>query len=697
MDSKNSILIIEDKGTDLLYLDRILHEEYAIVTAKDAAEAQQMARDHSPDLILLDIVLPDNDGFEALAALIASEQTKDIPIIYITGHGSGEDESKALDMGATDYITKPFSDTAVRLRVSNQMKIVNQMRDLDRRLQQQTLLNSIIQNFLKDESVDDKFNQALQSLGEFMGISQVMLYMLDEDYDVLVCQYEWVSQALLEQTDHIAQVGSTLSLDVSLRSIVSSLIFSGEYCLSSNDSYHKEIMMPYMFEKENFIAVPIFIKGEFCAILDFFRDSHESVPWCESEINLACIMGTVLSGVFELNAVEDNLNTIMKLQAEIAVSKYLAEQSSRAKSEFLSRMSHEMRTPMNAIIGMTNISLITDDLLKKNECLHKVGSASRNLLRLIDDVLDMSDIEERKLSFVPSEFSFTGMLNSVFDEVSSLYDDKHHTFTTIIDPSIPEMLVSDEKRLAQVVYNLLSNAGKFTNDYGEISFCVFVLKVENDLLTLQVEVRDNGIGISEEQQKKLFVAFEQVDGSINRKYGGAGLGLVISKNIVEMMGGELWVESELGKGSTFFFTFKARIKANEMMEDGTIQSFHGMTALLVEDVEINREIVMAMLEDTRMKIVCATNGLEAVELFTSGKYNFDVIFMDINMPEMDGVEATRIIREVWPQGVKIPIIAMTANVHPDEVASYLAAGMSGHIGKPIDFDKLLRMIRLYMN
>ena len=287
-------------------------------------------------------------------------------------------------------------------------------------------------------------------------------------------------------------------------------------------------------------------------------------------------------------------------------------------------------------------------------------------------------------------------MKTVFDEAGSLFGEKNQSFTIDIDPSIPEILICDEKRIAQVIGILLSNAGKFTGDRGSIQFKAFVLNMEKDVLAIQIEVADNGIGISKEQQKNLFAAFEQVDGGIDRKYGGAGSGLYISKNIAEIMGGGIWMESEPDKGSKFAFTFKTQIKAPDTKAAAPV-SFHGKTALLAEDVDVNRDIVMAMLKDTRLNFVCAANGREAVEIFASDPAKFDVIFMDINMPGMDGVEATRRIRSLGtPEGDKVPIIAMTANVLPDEVRNYLNAGMNAHIGKPIDFDQFLRMICMYM-
>ena len=229
---------------------------------------------------------------------------------------------------------------------------------------------------------------------------------------------------------------------------------------------------------------------------------------------------------------------------------------------------------------------------------------------------------------------------------------------------------------------------------------------ENGIITLQIEVIDNGIGISKEQQKDIFLSFKQVYGGIDRKYGGAGLGLAFSKRIIELMGGEIRVESETGKGAKFTFTVNVETSGHESSGAGRQEfdfssepgiSFEGKTALLAEDIEINREIVMAMLENTRIQIVSAENGRRAFDLFSASPEIYDIILMDINMPEMDGMEAARRIRALGAPGFRVPIIAITANVFPEDVKKYLAAGMNDHIGKPIDFDNLMRKLEKYMN
>ena len=504
---KNGVLIVDDENTNIMALTHILSADYTVYAAKSGKKGIEAAEKYLPDVILLDIIMPEMDGYAVIAALKNNEKTKNIPVIFITGLSNADDEEKGLSLGASDYIGKPFSPAIVKLRVQNQIKIINQ-----------TLL---------------------------------------------------------------------------------------------------------IIEKET------------------------------------------------------------------------AEKSSRSRSEFLSRMSHEMRTPMNAIMGMTALVKNTTENEKRNDMLDKISNASGCLLKLIDDVLDMSDIEDNKLRLSCSEFSFAVMIREILNKANPDIKKKQQSLTTDIDPSIPDTLVGDARRFTQVILNLLSNAVKFTPEQGSIQINAFVRFVKEETLTMQIEVIDNGIGMSPEQQQKLFIPFEQADGGSDRKFGGAGLGLAISEHIVGLMGGEIWVESEFGKGSKFAFTVQMQLKAPEHKDETPI-SLAGKTALLAEDVEINREIVMAMLEDTGLQIVCAENGREALEVFSAEPGKFDVILMDINMPEIDGVEATKRIRALGlPENKQVPIIAMTANVLMNEVESYLAAGMTDHIGKPVDFDKLLSKLYRY--
>ena len=395
---------------------------------------------------------------------------------------------------------------------------------------------------------------------------------------------------------------------------------------------------------------------------------------------------------------------LAKLEASIEKE----QATSNAKSRFLSHMSHEIRTPMNAIIGMTSIARGTDDPKKRSDCLGKIDKASSHLLGIINQILDMSKIEADKFELYSHPFEFETMINGVISVLSVHIDEKRLNFVVELDKSIPQYIISDELRLAQVLTNLLTNAIKFTPGDGTIKLSInWLVSDSSGQFTLHFEISDTGIGISQEQQARLFSAFEQAEVGTTRKFGGTGLGLVISKRIIEMMGGRIWVNSELGSGSKFIFAIPfgtddiigynphaSEIAAAEL-ED---RSYKDFTILIVEDVEINREIIMALLESTEVKMECAENGVQAVQMFSAAPERYDMIFMDLQMPEMDGFEATRLIRgSGLPKANSIPIIAMTANVFKEDIKKCLDAGMNDHVGKPVNFgevaEKLKRCLR----
>jgi len=265
-------------------------------------------------------------------------------------------------------------------------------------------------------------------------------------------------------------------------------------------------------------------------------------------------------------------------------------------------------------------------------------------------------------------------------------------------------MIGDNQRLAQVITNLLGNAIKFTPEKGNIKINTFFLGEENGVCTIKISVSDSGIGIDPEQQSDLFQAFAQAEAHTSRKFGGTGLGLPISKSIISLMGGEIWVESEPGKGSDFIFTVQLRRgeakEQKSLAKKETISDisgiFKGRHVLLVEDVDINREILVTLLEPTLMEIDCAISGTEAVRMFSDAPEKYEMILMDIQMPDMDGYEATRTIRTLnAPNAATVPIIAITANVFKEDIENCLSVGMNGHIGKPFDFDEILEKLQIY--
>ena len=514
----------------------------------------------------------------------------------------------------------------------------------------------------------------------------------------------------------------------------------------------------------------------------------------------------------------------------------IAESASKAKSSFLSNMSHEIRTPMNAIIGMTTIGKLAQTISKKNDALGKIEGASKQLLGIINDILDISKIEADKFELSPVSFEFEKMLQKVADLINLRVDERRQKFFVSIGKDIPNTLIGDDQRLSQVITNLLTNAVKFTPEEGSITLDSRLLSEKDGMCCLQISVTDTGIGITEEQKARLFHSFEQADASTSRKFGGTGLGLSISKRIVELMDGEIWVESEPDKGSKFIFNvllergadekkqllddsvnwtnirifavdddpeireFFAAVSetlgidctvaasgeeaaellakgdfyniyfldwllpgmngidlarkiqentpqnsivtifsstdwnyieddardagvkkflpkplfpsvivdvineslgskraAEQDVKSGFSDDFTGYSILLAEDVEINREIVLSLLEPMNLSIDCAENGAEAVRLFAESPDKYFMIFMDVQMPEMDGYEATRRIRaHDSPKAKTIPIIAMTANVFREDIEKCMEAGMNSHIGKPLDFSEVLDKLRTYL-
>lgn len=396
--------------------------------------------------------------------------------------------------------------------------------------------------------------------------------------------------------------------------------------------------------------------------------------------------------IIEFLAVARDITDKKKAEQELIIAREKAEESARAKEQFLANISHEMRTPLNVIIGMSNLlneALLNDE---QKSYLKAIQSSSSNLLVIINDLLDLTKLGMGGVQLEQIEFSLNEIITMVVASHSLKAKEKGLEIKCAVDPKVNDQLVGDPTKLNQVLLNLVGNAVKFTQD-GHVALTVSLLERDKSSNTLEFQIADTGIGIDKGNQEKIFDAFTQEDASVTRKFGGTGLGLAISKNIVEQFGGELQLESEKGKGSRFSFRITFPIaNGAEMSSFGIIEepNLSNINVLIAEDNTFNQMLIKAIFNKNRIKFKIVSNGLEVVQELQDKREVYNLILLDMQMPEMGGEETVKVVREKINN--HIPIIALTATKGINDREKYLSLGLTEYLSKPFKEQDLLKLL-----
>jgi signal transduction histidine kinase/CheY-like chemotaxis protein/HPt (histidine-containing phosphotransfer) domain-containing protein len=562
---------------------------------------------------------------------------------------------------------------------------------LAQRLKQQSLMTSISQNFLSNEDMDTLIAKAFGMVGEAMGIDQILMYEAKDTESFFVCKNEWINPKLGLPT----RVGEDFKISKAVWDLIGMGLKEQELnYVTSNDPHVKNAIDPYRVTFHDYILTFVFLGDKLYAAIDFAREGNGH-RWEQDEINIASYITNILVGALTRRSIEHQL----------IAAKESAEQSNLLKGIFLANMSHEIRTPMNAILGISEIQLQNTALQQDaEEAFNQIYDSGNLLLNIINDILDFSKIEAGKLEIVPVKYDVPSLLNDTAQLNRLRYESKPVEFTLDVDENTPLELYGDELRIKQILNNLLSNAFKYTNE-GKVGLSVHAEKKDEETVSLVFQASDTGQGMTEEQIAKLFDAYSRFNMEANRTITGTGLGMNIVKRIIEMMGGEISVESVIGKGSTItvrlpqksagpavcgaeFVDNLRNFRFRSLPISKKAQIIHEYmpygSVLVVDDVISNIYVIRGLLKPYGLRIETAASGIEAVEKIKDGNV-YDIVFMDHMMPKMDGIEATKIIRGM---GYTRTIIAFTANAIVGQSDIFLANGFDGFISKPIDSREL---------
>ncbi len=657
------ILIVDDQRFNLMLLEKLMRRTgyHNVRSCMDPRQALEIHDRERADLVLLDLCMPHMDGFEVLRQLrAATREDEHLTVLVVTAQTDRETRLRALKAGATDFVTKPISKEEVLSRIHNLLETWL----LNCQLKEQLAMHVETENRLRDS--EERFDLATQAADEGIwdwNLRTGRVYLSPR----------W--KALLGYEED--ELPSTLE--------------------AWSSRVHPEDLSQAMADLE------AYMDGKLASYDKTIRVRHRSGRYRWFKNRWMAVRDDTGSAV-RIVGITDDISEDVFLNEQLEQARERAEAATRAKSEFVANMSHEIRTPMNAVIGLSHLLSDTELDTRQKDYVGKIHSSAQALLGVLNDVLDFSKIEAGRLELEQVEFQLYGVIEQACNLAGLLIGDKDIRLRIDLEPDLPSVLRGDPLRLGQVLSNLLNNAVKFT-EQGEVTLRVGRDQAEDEPrdCRLHFSVRDTGIGMSREQAEGLFQPFTQADSTTTRRFGGTGLGLSISRQLVQLMGGEIGVQSTPGEGSDFGFSvrFQCPEDAPPLSADPLssttgrgpkittrdLSPVRGARVLLVDDHAINRQVAQEMLANAGLQVETAEDGVQAVQRVLEGDTTLDAIFMDVQMPGMDGYEATRRIRR-FKDIEELPIIAMTAHAMTGDREKSLRAGMNDHLVKPVDLDAL---------